>query len=555
MQRSLYNLSKKTTCFTYRFVFLSAPSHYKNHYFYPAENHRMNKLSLSLAVISGLLVGISAMELNIWLVWIGLAPLLIAIHGKSPKQVLVLGLVAGYVFGIVQLMWMPQVLARYAGASLFAGIAGVMLLALSTALWFAAPFILFALIRGKYSSKWFGQWWINAMTFSSLFFLVECLHIQVLPGMVWDKFYLACAISPSKYMIQLAPITGALGIGLLIAMVNYLVAEAVIRKKGLFWGIGLALFVFNLLYGAARLHLGGSEKNGLAHSVGLVCENVHAETRWTESGDRIISTMLRLVDESRRYNPELLVWSETALPWTYQENDDILLALAEILRQSNASTQNIIGYQTAADGGYVYNSAYLIDADGSAAGRYDKTTLLSLFEEPLMRARTSTAIPMLTRGSFDHVLRGRGNTYLPTHIGNALVMICNESLLPNYSRLKGEPPAFLVNISNDAWFENTQGISQHFYIARLRAVEYNKDMIINSNRGVSGIVSRLGEVQTMSQSDRPELIIGTIRPNQKASFFARFPFFFPALALLWLAGYFLFIHLGLKKHQQGRPAN
>jgi apolipoprotein N-acyltransferase len=511
----------------------------------------MNKLSISLAVISGLLVGISAADLNVWLVWIGLAPLLIAIHGKTPRQVLALGLAAGYVFGIVQLLWMPPVLARYAGASLFTGYAGIMILALSVALWFAAPFYLFALTRGKHP----GKWWIGALTFSSLFFLVEWLHIQVLPGLVWDKFYLACAVSPSRHMIQLASATGALGIGLLIVLVNYLVAEAFIRKRGLFLGVALGLFVFNLMYGAARIHWGGNEREGLSQTVGLVCENVHAETRWTTSGDRIISTMLRLVDESRRHNPKLLVWSETALPWTYLENDDILVALAKILSQSNASTQSIIGYQSETEGGYVYNSAYLINADGSAAGRYDKTTLLTFFEEPLIRRHSSTAIPMLTRGGFDHVLRGHANTYLPTQIGNALVMICNESLLPSYSRMQGEPPAFLVNISNDAWFEETPNIAHHFNIARLRAVEYNKDMIINSNRGISGIVSRLGEVKAISQSDRPELVIGTIRPNRKTSFFARFPLFFPVLAMLWLGGRILFILLRLKNHQQHRPAN
>ncbi|MFO7998758.1 MAG: apolipoprotein N-acyltransferase [Bacteroidales bacterium] len=502
----------------------------------------MNRLSFFLAIISGLLMGLSATEPNAWLVWVGLVPLLVAIHGKTPGQIVAPGLAAGYTFGIVQLLWMPPVLARYAGASLFAGIAGILLMALYIAIWFALPFYLFALIRHNKSGKWL----INALTFSALFFLLEWLRMQILPGMVWDKFYLACAVSPNKYMIQLAPLTGALGIGLLIAMVNYLVAAAVVRKRGLLLGIALALFVFNFLYGALRLGQGGSERDGLSHTVGLVCENVHAETRWTSSGDRIISTMLRLVDESRRHDPTLLVWSETALPWTFQENDDILLALAGIFSQGNASTQSIIGYQTQAEGDHVYNSAYLINADGSAAGRYDKNTLLSFFEEPLIRTRTSTAVPMVTIGGFDHVLRGHETTYLPTHIGNARVMICNESLLPDYARKKGEPPAFLVNISNDAWLENTQNIAQHFYIARLRAVEYNKDMVINSNRGMSGIVSRLGVVQTISQSNHPELVVGTIRPNRKTSFFARFPLFFPVLALLCVI-FQIFFTFGIAK--------
>ena len=257
--------------------------------------------------------------------------------------------------------------------------------------------------------------------------------------------------------------------------------------------------------------------------------------------------MLGLVEEAAKDRPDLLVWSETAFPWTFVEDDDILQALAGIMKRNHAESEQIIGYlsQTYDNPDIVYNSAYLINAESQAVARVDKHQLLTFFEEPLLRSKERLFIPMLTQSVYENMKRGDGSKLLPTSIGHAWVMICNESLLPNWYDKSISNANFLVNISNDAWLENTQHIAHHFFIARIKAVEYRKDMIINSNRGISGIVNKRGEVVVRSQSQEPELLMGTIYPNDRTTFYARFPnmLSYICLCLILLRIISIFVHM------------
>ncbi len=492
----------------------------------------LSKSPLLLSAFSGVLLGIASITLNEWLIWIALVPLIVAINGKGYKDTALYAILCGFVFGGILLFWMPQALKVYSGTSLILGYTGVILLSLLLSFWFAAMFLLYHTLNIK-DANGVSYVILNMLLFAAIFFITEFLRIHLLTGLVWTKFFLAAPLSANIYMIQLASVVGAIGIGLLVAAVNYLVACSIMLKKKLFLVIAAAIFFANLGYGMAAFHLANTDLHD-AKIIGIVCENVEAETRWVESGDAIINTMLGLVNESARHNPEILVWSETALPWTYIDNDDILVAISGIIKTNNRSTQNIVGYltDTEDDSGYVYNSAYLIDADGSAIGRVDKRRLLTFFEEPLLRSYESTAIPMLTQSIYNNIKRGERSPILNTSLGKAWVMVCNESLLPFYVDSPKNTPDYLVNMSNDAWLENTQNIAHHFYLARLRAIEYRKDMIINSNRGMSGIISSRGEVVRLSQSDSPELIIGPIHPNTIRTLYARFPLAMPIFIFL-----------------------
>ena len=61
---------------------------------------------------------------------------------------------------------------------------------------------------------------------------------------------------------------------------------------------------------------------------------------------------------------------------------------------------------------------------------------------------------------------------LITDYGKLGVLICNESLSPyEAKKLTTNGAEILLNMSNDAWVENTYLVDHHFYAARARAVE------------------------------------------------------------------------------------
>ena len=80
------------------------------------------------------------------------------------------------------------------------------------------------------------------------------------------------------------------------------------------------------------------------------------------------------------------------------------------------------------------------------------------------------------------------------------VLICYEDSDPQLARRYnqwgkgGEPVDFLVNISNDGWFDGTEEHEQHLAISRFRAVEARRSVVRAVNMGISAIIDPEGRV-------------------------------------------------------------
>ncbi len=64
-----------------------------------------------------------------------------------------------------------------------------------------------------------------------------------------------------------------------------------------------------------------------------------------------------------------------------------------------------------------------------------------------------------------------------------------------YAGADGRPPAdFLVNISNDGWFEGTSEHEEHLAICRFRALECRRAVVRSVNMGISALIDGSGRV-------------------------------------------------------------
>ncbi len=103
---------------------------------------------------------------------------------------------------------------------------------------------------------------------------------------------------------------------------------------------------------------------------------------------------------------------------------------------------------------------------------------------------------------FDYSLRA-GTKLTRFALGNYHfgVVICFEDTDPFLARRyvrqedDGPPVDFLVNISNDGWFDGTVQHAEHLAISRFRAVETRRALARAVNMGISAIIDSNGRVQ------------------------------------------------------------
>jgi apolipoprotein N-acyltransferase len=274
----------------------------------------------------------------------------------------------------------------------------------------------------------------------------------------------------------------------------------------------------------------GSTKNTTVR-VAVLAENILPDIKWDDTnGNMLVQRLLDLNKAAAAQKPDIILWSESAIPWTFRKDDDLV---KEILKESQASgATHILGMNTEVENNVVHNSAYCLLPNGDVAGRYDKQFLLSFIEKPL----SGMSIPFFSSKGFLVSAGAAHNVPLTTPYGKAGIMICNESLIAASAGAAVKNGAtFFCNMSNDGWFNDTYIVKFHFLNTRLRAVETRKDIVVNCNNGYSGVISADGHIVKQQKDTEPFVQINDVHPNNLNTWSVQFPNLFIYLCCLIIA--------------------
>ncbi|MBQ4286017.1 MAG: apolipoprotein N-acyltransferase, partial [Bacteroidales bacterium] len=101
--------------------------------------------------------------------------------------------------------------------------------------------------------------------------------------------------------------------------------------------------------------------------------------------------------------------------------------------------------------------------------------------------------------------------------------ICYESVYGEYCTGYVRSGARLLTvITNDAWWGDTPGYSQHLSYSSLRAIETRRDIARCANTGISAIIDQRGRILERSPWWEMSVIRGTVNLSDRQTFFVRY---------------------------------
>ncbi len=139
-----------------------------------------------------------------------------------------------------------------------------------------------------------------------------------------------------------------------------------------------------------------------------------------------------------------------------------------------------------------WNSIEALNRQGDIVASYDKAHLVPFGE--YVPFRRLLPFKKLTAGSIDLSAGPGPRTIALPGLPAFGPLVCYEAIFPGAVVDESERPAWLLNLTNDAWYGRSSGPYQHFAIARTRAVEEGLPLVRVANNGISGVVDARGRV-------------------------------------------------------------
>ncbi|WP_196886242.1 apolipoprotein N-acyltransferase [Aureivirga sp. CE67] len=174
----------------------------------------------------------------------------------------------------------------------------------------------------------------------------------------------------------------------------------------------------------------------------------------------------------------------------------------------------------------VYNSAILINKSNNIQV-YHKSKLVAGVEQMPFHNVLNPILGSLTldlggiTGSLG-TQKYRSTFESDSSTNTVAPVICYESVygeyVTDYLKLN---PSFIAVITNDGWWENTQGHKQHLSFSKLRAIETRRGVARSANTGISAIINQKGDILSSIPYGEKGVIKGDIISNDKFTYYVQ----------------------------------
>lgn len=470
-----------------------------------------------LLAISGLLTGFTLVFPKVGIIeWLTLAPLALFFFGTAndeklkPRHFYGYGFFYFMCFYIVNFHWFVNlyplsfidgmtkglatvvVLVAWFGLSMFQAVGGGVAF-LIIALLFRTPIV------KKYS---FSRPFFAAGTYA----VYEWTQTIGWWGVPWGRL----PIGQSELIVglQTASLFGSYFITFAIVLVNFLVAYAIFSffsdekeraKKNIRASAVAALAVLLFQYGAGTVIWFSNTPNKEKEDTVVIAAiqgNIPSGEKWDSNSTQKTKEVYRKYTlKAKAEGADIVVWPETAIPYTVAEGNSIYLYISELAKEADVT---ILAGVFTREGADLYNSIVCFTPDGKMEDTvYSKRRLVPFGEFVPMRGLVKILVPPLAElvMSDGDIVAGEDSRIFDLKEGNFGSIICFDSIYEELTLDAVRDGAELICLStNDSWFTDSAALYMHNAQAQLRSIECGRYTIRAANTGISTAISNRGEV-------------------------------------------------------------
>lgn len=338
---------------------------------------------------------------------------------------------------------------------------------------------------------------VKALSITAIYAFYEFTQTLGWWGVPWGRISLA--LTDMIIPIQSASLFGSYFITAIIVITNALLAFAFTddRQKAKKYALAaLLIFVSNFALGATLYGIHASHTEGKETvRIGIIQGNYDSTDKWFEASYKIVDKHLRLTKAAASDGAEIVLWAETALPFTLDEADFYSREIAEAASELGVTI--IVGAMDDV-GDNSYNALFCFTPDGKInETKYYKRHLVPFGEYVPMRNLIEAALPFLAEISMltEDMTAGDDASVFHLEQGELGSLICFDSIYEKLTRYTVKADAELILLStNDSWFSDSSAAYMHNNQARFRAVEFGRYIARSANTGISSFISNTGEV-------------------------------------------------------------
>ena len=356
----------------------------------------------------------------------------------------------------------------------------------------------------------------SIILFSCFLAFSDYLRGNILSGFPWNIWAYTWSWKPE--ILQSLFHLGFFSFNLLCIVIYCSPLLLIFKKKfnfSLFFLISL-IFFSNFIYGSSIIKKNNTNFTNLKlnskNSIYTKIVSPSFDLKYNLSNSELKENLLNLIKYSDpdKNKKTLFVWPEGVFTgYNFEE-----IKLYKKLFEETFSENHLIlfGSNTAGKNSQnldIFNSLIITNSKLEIIFKYNKIKLVPFGEFlPFENTLSKIGLKKITEGHGSFSIGTNTDIFVLENL-RMLPLICYEII---FSELSQTPKNLIINISEDAWFGNTIGPSQHFAKAIFRAIERNVYLIRSANKGFSAFVDNKGVVKKV------------LKPNERGVIELNVPF-------------------------------